>query len=42
MNAYIHNIGLSYDANRPFDEEIVAKGINLERAKIIPIFSQRI
>ena len=36
MNAYIHNIGLAYDANRPFDEEIVAKGINLERAKNNP------
>lgn len=36
MKAYISKLGLGFNTARTFDEEIVVKGINLERAKNNP------
>lgn len=37
MKQFIHRLGLGYDANRDFDDQVVAKGLNLERAGNTPI-----
>lgn len=37
MKSYIHRLGLSFDSERNFDDLVVAKGINLERAANTPI-----
>lgn len=37
MMAYTKQLGLQYDAQRDFDNEVVARGINLERAKNSPM-----
>ena len=36
MKAYVHNLGLGYDPQRPFINKVVEEGINLERAKNNP------
>lgn len=36
MKEYVHKLGLSFDSHRPFDRDVVVKGINLERAKNNP------
>lgn len=36
LYAYIKKLGLSFDSQRPFDNEVVVNGINLERAKNNP------
>ena len=36
MKRYICKLGLAFDTARPIDEDVVAKGINLERAKNNP------
>lgn len=37
MKGFICNLGLGFDVMRDFDNEVVAKGINLERAKNTPV-----
>ena len=37
MKDYSQQMGLGFDSNRDFDDKIVAKGINMERAKNTPI-----
>ncbi len=41
MKNYLHQIGLTFDPKRDFDDCIVADGINLERAKNTPIAINR-
>ena len=37
MRKYIDQLGLGFDPNRDYDDLVVAKGLNLERAKNTPI-----
>lgn len=37
MKSYINQLGLGFDENRDFDDTVVARGINLERAKNSPM-----
>jgi len=37
MKGFVSSIGLDYDAERSFDDEVVESGINLERAKNNPM-----
>jgi hypothetical protein len=37
MKDYIEKIGLGYDPTRPFESEVVEKGVNLLRAQNNPV-----